>query len=247
MSWTRRWCASDASTFLAIELNPSRQPRAPFDLTTPERPPTSSTIRPTRNTQHQSHSRASSGASLATTELADLSIGSPVRHTSTLLSRSPALVGRLTPPNSQPNTVEVPFADVRESSLSSSRASKKPLLYSEPAARPLHRVKSGEFGSPIRVPSASSSRNVSLNMSPGTSDGMSLRYDESQLMTESPTAAPKWRVHFAKPPSKFLSPSGPIPLEQLVRTAKDRLGLDELVVRALPTYFNTSHVAALCR
>ncbi|KAI0031658.1 hypothetical protein K488DRAFT_71216 [Vararia minispora EC-137] len=86
------------------------------------------------------------------------------------------------------------------------------------------RIKSGDYGSPMRVPitgSSSRATSVSLLASPGAlsdMDGPSTHYDE-RMSTASvgggSQSNAKWRIHFAKAPTTARATSDALPYERL--------------------------------
>ncbi|KZV65662.1 hypothetical protein PENSPDRAFT_116327 [Peniophora sp. CONT] len=165
------------------------------------------TVRPSRPL---SLSRPSSRASLAQTDVTDASRRASVART--VISTPPPTrpLSSFSPSPATP--LGAPFTDARELSSAGPSSSKKTHLYGgQPRMRT--RVRSGDFGSPMRVPSTSSvtatNRMASLMSSPGAMseiEGPSVHYDHdaprhpvSPGSTSSSHA--KWRIHFAKAPT----------------------------------------------
>lgn len=216
-------CIQEASSTLALGKSQNQDSsRSP------------ATVRPGRPL---SLSRPSSRASLAQTEVADVS-----RRTSTTRT----IVS--TPPPTRPISsfspapaiaLGAPFTDARELPSAGPSSAKKAQLYSgQPRMRT--RVRSGDFGSPMRVPSTSSvsvtNRMASLVSSPGGMseiEGPSVHYDHdpprhpvSPGSTSSSHA--KWRIHFAKAPTTLRIPSSFIAHNALSSV----LGFDRDIVRS---------------
>jgi hypothetical protein len=123
-------------------------------------------------------------------------------------------------PAAPPRALVAPFLDAHE--LASSSSSPSP----PPGFRPLHVDLSG---SPSRG-SPGAPRILSLNSSPGMSEGLSVQYDNKArpLSGTAGTAAvtvQKWKIHFAKPPSSatVVALPKPVPMATLVQN----LELDE--------------------
>jgi hypothetical protein len=98
------------------------------------------------------------------------------------------------------------------------------------------RIKSGDYGSPMRVPiSGAVARASSLLTSPGVlseyeGNSSTLHYEERPSASGSGgtgSGNPKWRFHFAKAPMSARAASEPVPLKRLAQV----LQLDEDDVR----------------
>ncbi|KAI0320248.1 hypothetical protein OF83DRAFT_619137 [Amylostereum chailletii] len=182
--------------------------------------PSDSPLRSSQRATQRPLSRASSRGSLVPTEVFDTT---PVRQPMPTPPTTEFSPSQFTNPPSSPSgqvpVLGAPFVDLRE------MRSKKPHLQGYAVPRPLHRVKSGEFGSPIRIPS-SSSRQVSLNMSPGMSEGISVQYDDPQSDS---SHRGKWRIRFATPPVAATNAAVPVNAANLIH----RLGLDEEAVQSI--------------
>ena len=87
-----------------------------------------------------------------------------------------------------PTTLGAPFIDARTVSSAST-----------PPTQPA--LSADSNGSPMRGPS-SAVRLMSLNASPGMSEGLSVQYEDTSLSDPSP-AVTKWKFHFAKPPNSM--------------------------------------------
>ncbi|KAI0065982.1 hypothetical protein BV25DRAFT_1989044 [Artomyces pyxidatus] len=119
--------------------------------------------------------------------------------------------------NNTPTTLGPPFTDSRHQTP----APRHPI--SQPFPRVLSAANLG--GSPVRRPS---SRNASLNLSPGMSDGLSVQYEDLQASSSSAPRG-KWRIHFAKPPVGTKTIVGPVQFTDLV----EKLDLDEETICSL--------------
>lgn len=151
--------------------------------------------------------RPSSQSSLRT--LTPATNGSPNRHS---IASTSTLVA-----NTEATGLGAAFVDSRQA------LGKDP--YNRPSARHTHRITSAEFGSPIRRP-LPNPRSVSLNMSPGLSDGLSVQYEDLQSSSTGTNVRTKWRIHFAKPPSTARIAMGPFGSTDLA----ERLELDDETV-----------------
>ncbi|KAI0248838.1 hypothetical protein BJV78DRAFT_1232845 [Lactifluus subvellereus] len=124
-------------------------------------------------------------------------------------------------PQEAPTTLGAPFVDARTASLAST-----------PQAQPtLPTLSADPNGSPMRRP-PSAVRVMSLNASPGMSEGLSVQYDDTPRSDPSGVVmVQKWRIHFAKPPTTAVVATKvkPVTMAALVQ----KLELDEEVSRSI--------------
>jgi hypothetical protein len=122
--------------------------------------------------------------------------------------------------SASPQALDAPFVDTREPSSS------PPRLPQSLTFRPLHLDLSD---SPARG-SSGGTRILSLNSSPGMSEGISVQYEDSSRPlsgngSTSKVTVQKWRIHFAKPPSSATAVALPKPVT--TATLLQKLELDE--------------------
>ncbi|VDC04119.1 unnamed protein product [Peniophora sp. CBMAI 1063] len=188
----------EATSYLAVgQSNHPSSPHSPATLR-PRRPP--------------SLPRPSSRASVATAELVDTTCRTCT--TRTHASTPPPSRPVLSHSPSSTTALGAPFTDARDLVIAGPNSAKKGHLYGgQPRMRT--RVRSGDFGSPMRVPSTSAltvtNRMTSLTSSPGAIseiEGPSVQYDHDHSQpSASPStrgtssSRPKWRIHFAKAPT----------------------------------------------
>ncbi|KAI0306861.1 hypothetical protein B0F90DRAFT_1813721 [Multifurca ochricompacta] len=128
---------------------------------------------------------------------------------------SATLIDTHTRSQEAPTTLGAPFVDARATPSVS-------LPLTSPALRALN----GDLNSsPLQRP-ISASRVVSLNVSPGMSEGMSLQYEDmpGSRPTSAGATVQKWRIHFAKPPTTVVTT---LPKPVTTAALVEKLGLDE--------------------